>query len=182
MHYPTGFTRVVDLKGDHIGRSALLRPVCELDIPMIRDYLLAMPAEERYLRYMNSNSPFALVDTKRLDRRYHLDYETHMAFVVVAGEAILGVAHAHGPSPSEGGCYEVTYSRHTDYKGAGVGTALMEGLIEWGTTTYLPGLFADTLFENTRMRALFEKFGFARTPHPDGGFSVVRYRLPLHSA
>lgn len=179
MHYPIGFTRIIMLSGDHAGESALLRPVCEQDIPMVREYLLEMSDEERYLRYMNANSPVALTKEERLQHRYHLDYEKHMAFVVVRGEAILGVAHAHGPCPEVGGCFEVTYSRHGDYKGSGVGTALMEGLLEWGSTFHIAGFYADTLQENQRMRSLFEKFGFQRIPYPDGGFSVVRYRLSL---
>ncbi|TXH24904.1 MAG: GNAT family N-acetyltransferase [Cyclobacteriaceae bacterium] len=184
MQYPTQFVREITLKGEEYqGKNACLRPARSGDIPAIESYIKRMPDDERQLRYFSSVPKDVLTNPKRLDQLYNrsLDYEGHMVFVVTHGEAVVGVAHAYGPCPEEDGYFEVSYSRDVQYRGAGVGTALMEGLILWGDKVGVQGFFADTLVINLRMRRLFERFGFGIIrPHPDGDHTLIRFQYSMN--
>lgn len=185
MKYPAQLIRTIALKGDRVGEEVCLRPAHSNDISEIKSYIERMSDEERYMRYLSVTPQEALTKNERLQRLYDasLDYEGHMVFVVVnSQERIVGVAHAHGPVTSEASRFEVSYSRDAAYRGAGVGTALMTGLLLWGERAKIEGFYADTLHNNTCMRKLFQNSGFAWvSPHPDGEHTLVRYRYNFYA-
>lgn len=115
-----------------------------------------------------------LTSPERLSRLYHdtLDYRQHAAFIVELGDEIIGVAHAFRIGDT--GTYELSFSRHIDLRGQGIGRHLMKMLIEWGEMVGAQTYYATTYRnENPRMRALFDRFDFVAKADPDEHQAVI---------
>jgi len=63
---------------------------------------------------------------------------------------------------------EISYYVHEDYRGQGVGTALLEHAISMCPSLQIKTLFAILLDNNPASIALLEKFGFAQWGHMPG--------------
>lgn len=163
----------------HDGRTALLRTAGCSDIPAIATYIERMSSDDRRTRYMGTISVAALTSAERLSLLYDasLDYRQHAAFIVELGGDVIGVAHAF--RVGESGTYEVSFSRRSDLRGQGIGRHLMRMLVEWGVSVGAVDFYATTYRnQNPRMRALFDRFGFAMQPIPDD-IETVRYTARL---
>lgn len=157
------------------GRIAVLRPAGKRDIEAIAEYIQHLNQDDRQTRYMGTVSVPALTGAERLARLYDetLDYQEHAAFVVDLRGEVIGVAHAF--RLDEPGTYEVSFSRRSDLFGQGIGTQLMQVLIDWGVRAGARRFVASTYrARNPRMRALFDSHGFTAQPHEDDP-SVVLY-------
>lgn len=155
------------------GRHALLRPATKDDIEAIGDYIVRLSGDDRRTRYMGTVTVDYLTSPERLSRLYHdtLDYRQHAAFIVELDGEIIGVAHAF--RMDDAGTYEVSFSRRSDLRGQGIGRHLMQMLIDWGALcakTYYATTYRN---ENPRMRALFDRFGFAVRADPDDPQTVI---------
>ena len=150
------------------GRTAVVRPAGRHDITAIGEYITRLSNDDRHTRYMGTVSVSALTSSDRLAQLYHdtLDYLLHAAFIVVLEDEIVGVVHAF--RVDETADYEISFSRRSDLHGQGIGSHLMEMLIDWGATVGA-GTFCATTYrtKNPRMRALFDNFGFAAKANPD---------------
>jgi len=150
------------------GRTAVVRPAGRHDIAAIGEYITRLSNDDRHTRYMGTVSVSALTSSDRLAQLYHdtLDYLLHAAFIVVLEDEIVGVVHAY--RLGETSSYEVSFSRRSDLHGQGIGSHLMEMLIDWGATVGAETLFATTYrTKNPRMRALFDSFGFTPKANPE---------------
>ena len=155
------------------GRHALLRPATKDDIEAIGAYITRLSGDDRRTRYMGTVTVDYLTSPERLSRLYDdtLDYRQHAAFIVELDDEIIGVAHAF--RMDDAGTYEVSFSRRSDLRGQGIGRHLMQMLIDWGAMgakTYYATTYRN---ENPRMRALFDRFGFAVKADPDDAQTVI---------
>lgn len=155
------------------GRHALLRPATRDDIDAIGAYITRLSGDDRRTRYMGTVTLDYLTSRERLARLYDdtLDYRQHAAFIVELDDEIIGVAHAF--RMDDAGTYEVSFSRRSDLRGQGIGRHLMQMLIDWGAMgakTYHATTYRN---ENPRMRALFDRFGFAVKADPDDPQTVI---------
>jgi len=155
------------------GRHALLRPATQDDIEAIGAYITRLSGDDRRTRYMGTVTVDYLTSPERLSRLYSdtLDYRHHAAFIVELDDEIIGVAHAF--RMDDAGTYEVSFSRRSDLRGQGIGRHLMQMLIDWGALgakTYYATTYRN---ENPRMRALFDRFGFAVKADPDDPQTVI---------
>lgn len=155
------------------GRHALLRPATKDDIEAIGAYITRLSGDDRRTRYMGTVTVDYLTSQERLSRLYDdtLDYRQHAAFIVELDDEIIGVAHAF--RMDDRGTYEVSFSRRSDLRGQGIGRHLMQMLIDWGAMgakTYYATTYRN---ENPRMRALFDRFGFAVKADPDDPQTVI---------
>jgi acetyl-CoA hydrolase len=150
------------------GRVAVARPAGRHDIAAIGEYIERLSSDDRHTRYMGTVSVSTLTSTDRLARLYHdtLDYLLHAAFIVDLDGEIIGVVHAF--RLGESGAYEISFSRRSDLHGQGIGSHLMQMLIEWGLSVGATEFRATTYrSKNPRMRALFDSFGFAAKTNLD---------------
>jgi 4-hydroxybutyrate CoA-transferase len=155
------------------GRHALLRPATKDDIEAIGAYIARLSGDDRRTRYMGTVTVDFLTSPERLSRLYAdtLDYRQHAAFIAEVEDEIIGVAHAF--RIDDAGTYEVSFSRRSDLRGQGIGRHLMLMLIDWGAT-FAKNFYATTYRnENPRMRALFDRFGFAAKADPDDPHAVI---------
>ncbi len=156
------------------GRHALLRPATKDDIEAIGAYINRLSGDDRRTRYMGTVTVDYLTSPERLARLYDdtLDYRQHAAFIAELDDEIIGVAHAFRIDAA--GTYEVSFSRRSDLRGQGIGTHLMQMLIDWGAIGGAQRYYATTYRnENPRMRALFDRFGFAVKADPDDPRTVI---------
>ncbi|EHR70669.1 acetyl-CoA hydrolase [Burkholderiales bacterium JOSHI_001] len=162
------------------GRHAVLRPAVRADIPAIADYIGRLSEADRFTRYMGTVSERALTDPSRMNRLYDetLDYREHAAFLIELDREVIGVSHAF--RIGQGGTYEVSYSRRSDFGRQGLGTHLMHALIDWGVAAGAENFYATTYRnKNPRMRSLFDRFGFSAHADPDD-YNAVSYRATVH--
>ncbi|MBI5256335.1 MAG: GNAT family N-acetyltransferase [Burkholderiales bacterium] len=161
------------------GRHAVVRPAGKPDIGAISEYIERLSSDDRRTRYMGTISLGALTSADRLARLYHdsLDYLLHAAFIVDLEGEIIGVVHAFRLGETDN--YEVSFSRRSDLHGQGIGSHLMQMLIEWGLSVGAQEFHATTYrSKNPRMRALFDSFGFIARPNP-GDHETVAYSARL---
>ena len=139
--------------------------------------------ESVYMRYFHMMNLTQRTAHERLTRICFIDYEREMALVAErenpeTGEPeILGVARLsrHHSVPDEA---EFSILVTDDFQRQGVGTVLMEKILEVARAEELHRLIAEILPENRAMQRLSRKFGFHLRRDVKGG--VVRADLDLY--
>ena len=86
-----------------------------------------------------------------------------VAFDEVSGE-LAGVVRLHSDSIYETGEYAILL--RSDLKGRGLGSALMQLLIEYAKSEGLKQIYGQVLRENTTMVAMCRNLGFKVDPDP----------------
>ena len=164
--------RLVTLRNDS---EAIVRPATHEDIELIREYIPHLSKGDRETRYFSCMPVETLTASSRLIKLYDstLDYNHHGVFVMEQGGYIIGIAHAFQTSE---GSYEVSFSRHSELQGLGIGTHLMEALVDWARAKGVKELHAITFAsKNPRMRSLFDRYNFVSETDPDD-YTTVIYR------
>jgi acetyltransferase len=115
-----------------------------------------------------------------LVRFTQIDYDREMAFIAVAGtaeqELEVGVAR-YVVQPDAQSC-EFALVVADAYHGKGVGSALMQVLIETARAKGIDVMIGEVLTENRNMLELVQNLGFQVSPHPgDATLRVVRLDL-----
>jgi RimJ/RimL family protein N-acetyltransferase len=110
--------------------------------------LFAAVAEER--TGIGAEPP---VDVERRAARFNLDG----AFVAVAGDEIVGLLHVEATGFGFG---ELGMLVARDWRGQGVGSALVEAAIGWARERDLHKLSLSVFAHNEAAIALYRKFGF----------------------
>ena len=138
----------------------MLRPGCPAgDDDRSGAILFAAVAEER-----DGIATEPPVDVEAAAKRWTLEG----TFVAVAGADIVGLLHVE---PSRHGFGDVGMAVARDWRGLGVGSALMAAAIEWALERGLHKLSLGVFAHNTAGIALYRKFGFV-----EEGRRVKHYR------
>ena len=134
--------------------GALVREATEADVEAMLDVYEAVAAEGRWI---GGEQP---VDRarRRAGRLTRMRTGEHLALVAevdgrIVGE--LGVEIVHGRG-------DLGMEIISDYRGTGIGSALMTRAIEWARAQGLAKLSLEVWPHNARAIALYEKFGFQR--------------------
>jgi acetyltransferase len=165
--YPADLERTIDWNGRHL----LLRPIRPEDEPRHRAFIEKLDAEDLRMRIFHSRRVFAASELARLTQ---IDYDREIAIVAVHADETLGVVRA--VSDPDGVEAEFAVIVRSDCKGSGLGTILMDRLVEIATARGLQRLVGDILFENHAMLALARDCGF-ETVARDAGVVHVRKSL-----
>ena len=111
-------------------------------------------------------------------RLTQLDYNREMALVALAPGTeepeALGVVRLMADPDNQAGEFAVTV--RSDFKGFGLGRALMERIIDYGAERGLSEIWGDVLAANRPMLTLCEKLGFERG-RPNEGVVKVTYAI-----
>ncbi len=142
------------------GRQLLLRPLRPEDELALQAFDNAQSREDRYKRYFGEMPQFSHEQMARLTQ---LDYAREMAFIAVdeveGRREIFGVVRAQrDPDNTEA---EFAMAIRSDLKGIGLGSRLLQKMIDYCRaqgTQYLTGC---TMLENAGMANLARKLGFS---------------------
>jgi acetyltransferase len=174
--YPKELERRIALPD---GREFLLRPIRPEDAAALRRMVEEETTpEDRRLRFF---SVFRTLSPELCARLTQIDYEREMALVAIgpgagAEESLGGVVWLAADPDRERAEYAVLV--RSDLKGQGLGTALMQAIIDYAKQQGIGELFGAVLRENRTMLDLAERLGFRIERHPDDP-EIVEVRLPL---
>ncbi|CAG4884015.1 putative Acetyl-CoA synthetase (ADP-forming) alpha and beta chains [Georgfuchsia toluolica] len=157
------------------GGEYTVRPIHPDDAQPIQDFVHKLSNESRYMRFVSSLTelPPPLLASLTL-----IDYDLEMALVAVLREhrmsaagdlvetrKIIGVSR-YIMNPDQTSC-EFSLAVADDFNGMGLGSCLMESIMEVAREKGLKEICGLVLAKNSRMLRLMKTLGFAITPFPD---------------
>ena len=154
--YPSQWVRTQDWNG----RKITVRPIRPEDEPQHRRFLEKLDPEDIRMRIFQTRRELPHSELARLTQ---IDYDREMAFIAEAADAqgtpeTLGVARTvSDPDQVEA---EFAVIVRSELKGAGLGTLLLDRLIEHARSRGIGRLVGIVLRENTRMLKLARAMGF----------------------
>ena len=172
--YPDVETEVIDLDD----RQLLLRPIRAEDEPALQRAFDHLSAEEVRMRFLH---PVTVMTHELAARLSQLDYDRETALVLcdpaAPGQAeIYAVVRASYDLTRKEAEFAIIVQRQLN--GRGLGSLLMERIIEMASEAGMELLWGQVLSENVAMLALADKLGFKR----EASEGLIRITLPLPHA
>ena len=166
---------------DRRGRTVTIRDVTPLDTGKVEDLLRHLSRRSARQRFLCSSSTVETCYAKVLtDRQHTLD-----AVVATAGTAILGVGSNHQMGEGSGvgeDCCEFALTVDEDDQGQGIGTLLLESLVDRAQRHGYRTLVGTVMQENVHMFDVVTHLGLPWKAEADAGVAVVRIDLGEHPA
>jgi len=180
--YPTQYVFEEELKD---GEPVTVRPIRPEDEPLMVKFHGSLSEQSVYMRYFHMMGLSQRTAHARLTRICFIDYDREMALVAErenpeTGEReILGVSRLSrvGAAPDEAEFSVLVSDAH---QRQGVGTLLVEKLLEVGREEGLRRITADILFDNQPMQRISQRLGFHL--RRDIEEMVMKADLDLYSA
>ena len=168
------------------GGEYTIRPVHPDDAEMLRRLVRELSPESRYFRFVSS---MVELPTSMLARFTLIDYDREMALVavhktrqtsedgeLVMHERIVGVSR-YVTNPDQSSC-EFALVVADDFNGKGLGSRLMESIMEVAREKGLKEVQGLVLANNAGMLRLMRGLGFDIKPYPeDPDFKLVTHSL-----
>jgi len=161
------------------GNAVRIRPIRSEDEPLIVDFHTKISERSVYMRYFHPMKLSMRTTHERLTRICHVDYDQDVALVVEKKDendkwadivAAGRLSRKHGLNEAE---YAILV---TDaYQRKGIGSRLLEQLVQIGRDEKLECITAEMLNENHAMQHVSEKVGFKLTKTAD--FVVAEMKL-----
>ncbi len=160
------------------GSWVLIRPIGNRDAQAERDFIQALSADSKRMRFLGQMS---CPSEEFIHKLTDIDYVNDVALAaVVEGngkDRIVGVSRYAVDETRERCECAVVVADEWQHKG--LGTALMQKLIKIAQERGLRLMESTDLAENIEMRDLATDLGFHRRPDPDDVHQVI-YSLPLN--
>lgn len=160
------------------GTQVAIRPIRPDDAPRLQALHQRLSPQSRALRFLSIRSELPQDEAIRLAT---VDYQSRMAFVATCAEKgeerIIGVARyaAQGPaSPHEA---EAAIVVEDKYQGRGLGTRLLEILIDYARAHSIKTFVAEISVENSQMMRLIHQSGIPTETKLERGVWEVRLKL-----
>ncbi|WP_338628825.1 bifunctional acetate--CoA ligase family protein/GNAT family N-acetyltransferase [Yersinia intermedia] len=171
--YPHELEQTVELKD---GSQCLFRPILPEDEPLLKLFIDQVTKEDLYYRYFSEINEFSHDDLANMTQ---IDYDREMAFVAVRqkndGSEIIGVTRALSDPDNIDAEFAVLV--RSDLKGLGLGSELLEKMIQYTRSHGLTRLTAVTMPNNRGMIGLAKKLGFSIDVQMEDG--IVNLELTL---
>ena len=161
------------------GTLVTIRPIRPEDEPLMVTFHGTLSDRTVYSRYFGSLSLHRRVAHERLVQICACDYDREMVLVVDHKDAktgdsnILGVGRLNKLEGDKEAEVAVLISDHS--QGQGLGTALLERLLQVARDQQLSRLVAEMLHDNLAMQTLLKRLGFRlrRLDDPDSAQAVL---------
>ncbi len=183
LPYPTRYEQVWPLRG---GGSYAVRPIHPDDAQMLQQLVRQLSPESRFFRFA---SAFNELPPSMLARFTLIDYDREMALVAVvkdrsaaAGGAIVETERIVGVSryitnPDQTSC-EFALLVADEFKGKGLGSRLMESIMDVARDKGLAEIEGLVLAKNSDMLDLMKNLGFTSKRYAeDPDFNLVTHAL-----
>ena len=176
--YPAHLVKQVQLPD---GVNLTIRPIRPEDAEIEREFVRRLSPQSRYFRFMQVVSELT---PTMLVRFTQIDYDREMALIAViekegaedGGELQVGVAR-YTVNPDQHSC-EFALTVADDWQGRGIGSQLMNDLMDVARSRGLSEIQGEVLAENHNMISLMQRLDFSiRTDPEDAGLRRVRKRL-----
>ncbi|MDE2621903.1 MAG: GNAT family N-acetyltransferase [Betaproteobacteria bacterium] len=172
--YPAELVKTITLKD---GTCVTLRPIRPEDAEMEQTFVKALSEDTRYYRFMD-----ALRELPRamLVRFTQLDYAREMALIAVVEDAgkELQIGVARYTTNPDGESCEFALVISDAWQGYGLGTQLMQYLMQIAAANGLKNMEGEVLAGNTAMLHLMSSLGFVTaTSAEDPGIRIVSRAL-----
>jgi acetyltransferase len=146
------------------GSEFVLRPIRPEDEPLIVKFHGTLSDRSVLLRYFHAMTLSSRVAHERLTRICFIDYDREMALVVEHQDLQSGTREIIGVGRLSKirGANEAEFALIVSdpFQGKGIGTALLERLIQVGRDEKIDRIMGDVLPENFDMQRVCEKLGF----------------------
>jgi acetyltransferase len=160
--YPTQYVSREELRD---GTPVTIRPIRPEDEPLMVKFHETLSEESVYMRYFHMMNLTQRTAHERLTRICFIDYDREMALVAErtdpqTGEReIMGVSRLsrHGGAPDEAEFSVLVSDR---FQRRGVGTLLVDRILEVGRAEGLSRITAEILFDNRPMQSISRNLGF----------------------
>ncbi len=175
--YPTQYVMPWQLKD---GTDVTLRPIRPEDEPLLVKFHRTLSEESVYFRYFHLMTLSHRIAHERLTRICFVDYDRDMAMVVDRKDETTGeheilaagrLSKLHGRNEAE---FAMLVS--DAYQKQGIGTKLLEQLVQAGRDEGLDCITAEILHENRAMQRVCEKVGFSLKRTPDFVKAEIRLK------
>ncbi len=159
------------------GRRATIRPMNPSDADAERTFIEALAPQSRRYRFQEQMSEASPELVERLVNVDHVNDEAFVAVAEIDGEErIVGVSrYAVGTDPRQ--C-EIAVTVLDAWQGQGLGTALMQRLIDAARERGIERMVSLDFAENREMAHLAHHLGFVTEPDQDDRTQVI-HRLAL---
>ncbi len=183
LPYPTRYEQVWPMRG---GGEYTVRPIHPSDAQMLQELVHGLSPESRYFRFVSSMTE---LPPPMLARFTLIDYDREMALVavckqrtaatdgsIVETERIIGVSR-YVTNPDQSSC-EFSLVVADGYAGKGIGSRLMECIMDVAREKGLAEIDGLVLANNPGMLKLMRSLGFEVKPFPeDPDFKLVTHAL-----
>ena len=167
------------------GEKFMIRPIRPEDEPLMVEFHGSLSEQSVYMRYFHTMGLDQRTAHARLTRICFIDYDREMALVAerenpeTGEKEILGVSRLsrHGAAPEEAEFSVLVSDAH---QRRGVGTLLLEKLLEVGRDEGLRRITAEILFDNRPMQRISRSLGFELRRDTEN--MVMKADLDLYSA
>lgn len=161
------------------GRAIVIRPIRPEDEAQHRSFLASLDAEDVRMRFFSVRKDMPHSELARLTQ---IDYDREMAFIAEATDAqgiteTLGVARSVADPDNVEAEFAVII--RSDLKGQGLGTLLLERVIQHARSRSTGRLVGLVLRENTRMMRLCAALGLKADPAEPAASGLRRMVLEL---
>jgi acyl-CoA hydrolase/RimJ/RimL family protein N-acetyltransferase len=162
------------------GRGVTLRPLRLTDESKLNDFFYSLSDSTLYKRFLHAIKQRSHRDVlKELD----LDYHLRMALVAEAEEEgrepeLVAVGRYIGEARGGGGYAEVAFEVRDDWQGEGLGTRLLELLVDTARAKGFLGFTADVLATNRAMMDVFLKSGLKVETRLEDGVYALKMAFP----
>ncbi|MEF7617297.1 bifunctional acetate--CoA ligase family protein/GNAT family N-acetyltransferase [Aquincola sp. MAHUQ-54] len=183
LPYPARYEQVWPMRG---GGEYTVRPIHPNDAQMLQALVQSLSPESRYFRFVSSMTK---LPPPMLARFTLIDYDREMALVavckqrtaatdgsIVETERIIGVSR-YVTNPDQSTC-EFSLVVADDFAGKGIGSRLMENIMDVAREKGLSEIVGLVLTNNPGMLKLMRSLGFEVKPFPeDPDFKLVTHAL-----
>jgi acetyltransferase len=173
--YPKELEEAISIEGLP---PLLMRPVVPEDEPSLQAAFAKLSPQEIRLRFAVPRKALSHVDAARFTQ---IDYDREMALVLtepgIPGKTeLFGVVRIFSDPNNERAEYAIVVRKALS--GHGLGSLLMNRIIEYARSRGTREIFGYVLAENTGMLDICRRLGFVQTPvHQDAGTVYVSLRL-----
>jgi acetyltransferase len=158
------------------GTAIATRPIRPEDAPALQDMVRRAAPEDLRLRFFQ---PIRRLPEQLAARLTQIDYDREMAFITfdpAEPEAVTGVARLMADPDVREAEYAIIV--RTDWKGKGLGYALMHRLLNFARERGIETIYGEVLRENETMLKMAADLGFSARPDPEDPSLIEVRRSP----
>ncbi len=168
--YPTQYVSSGEMRN---GAKVEIRPIRPEDEPALVAFHQTLSERSVSLRYYEPLALEQRVAHERLQRIAFTDYDREIALVALVEERLVGVARLsrlRGGIAAQGGDTNAQFTLlvSDEFQNQGIGTMLLERLVQTAQAEGLKRIHAEVLAENLPMQRVCENVGFEADPATAG--------------